>query len=76
MLERFAVGDAVTYHDGIVGTTLTCRIIKVMPSDSRNGLYHIRDMAENFERSVTGNMLTRIVSNTQEAATFKSEPSR
>lgn len=60
MSERFVVGDAVTYHEGLVGAPLTCRIIKVMPSDSRYGLYHIRDLAENFERAVSGNTLTRV----------------
>jgi len=72
MTERFAVGDAVTYHDGIIGTTLTCRIIKVMPSDSRAGLYHIRDLAESFERAVPGTTLTRIRSDDDDkAAHFK-----
>jgi hypothetical protein len=72
MTERFAVGDAVTYHDGIIGTTLNCRIIKVMPSDTGAGLYHIRDLAESFERAVSGNTLTRIKpDNAGGAAHFK-----
>ena len=62
MFERFAVGDDVTYHDGLVGAPLKCRIIKVMPSDNRAGLYHIRDLGESFERAVSGNSLTRVLS--------------
>ena len=61
MSERFAVGDTVTYRDINTGTTLQCRVMRVMPSDIGSGLYHVRDLGESFERAVTGNSLTRII---------------
>jgi hypothetical protein len=74
MPERFAVGDDVTYHDGLAGPALVCRVIKVMPSDNRAGLYHIRNLTENFERSVSGNPLTWIVPGSDDAdLAFKGE---
>jgi hypothetical protein len=62
MPQRFAVGDAVAYQDGILGISLNCRVVKVMPSERGSGLYHIRDMAEKFERSVAGSTLRPIPS--------------
>ncbi len=62
MPQSFAVGDAVLYHDGILGVSLNCRVVKVMPSERNSGLYHIRDDAEKFERSVAGSTLRPIMS--------------
>jgi hypothetical protein len=75
MSERFAVGDAVTYHDGLVGTPLKCHIIRVMPSDNRAGLYHIRDLAENFDRAVSGNTLTRVLPGNDDTHLYLKETS-
>ncbi|MDR3495902.1 MAG: hypothetical protein P4L82_14995 [Ancalomicrobiaceae bacterium] len=60
MSEDFSVGDAVAYHDGTIGVTLTCQVVKVMPAERSVRSYHIRDLSELFERCVRGDTLTRI----------------
>ncbi|MDR3376069.1 MAG: hypothetical protein P4L98_20285 [Ancalomicrobiaceae bacterium] len=60
MSEHFSVGDAVAYHDGSIGVSLTCQVVKVMPSERSGRYYHIRDLSELFERSVSGDTLTPI----------------
>jgi hypothetical protein len=39
-----------------------------MPSEGCSGLYHIRDLAENFERAVPGITLTRILPSQEDKA--------
>ena len=60
MSEHFSVGDAVAYHDGSIGVSLTCQVVKVMPAERSGRRYHIRDLSELFERSVLGETLTPI----------------
>jgi hypothetical protein len=60
MSTHFSVGDAVAYHDGSIGVSLTCQVVKVMPAERSGRSYHIRDLSELFERSVLGTTLTPI----------------
>ena len=60
MSEIFAVGDTVSYHDGAMGSALTCEVVRVMPSEGNSRTYHIRDANERFERAVPGFTLTLI----------------
>ncbi|WP_237153887.1 hypothetical protein [Oryzibacter oryziterrae] len=59
MPEHFSVGDPVVYFDETIGTTLNCRITKVMPKERYGLYYHIRDLSERYERSVPENTLVR-----------------
>jgi hypothetical protein len=60
MSEIFSVGDTVSYHDGSMGTALTCEVVRVMPAEGNSRTYRIRDNNERFERAVPGFTLTLI----------------
>ena len=61
MAEIFAVGDAVAYQEGTSVEAMQCRVVKVMPVERSGRFYRIRDARENFDRSVPGYTLTRVV---------------
>jgi hypothetical protein len=74
MSERFAVGDAVTYRDISTGAMLQCRVMRVMPTERGIRLYHVRDVAENFERAVIGASLTRVRATSEDQAFKPARP--
>jgi len=60
MSEHFSIGDTVSYHDGSMGASLTCEVVRVMPTEGNARTYRIRDNNERFERAVPGFTLTLI----------------
>ena len=67
MTEIFAVGDMVTYtrviYSGrLVGKSIQCKVVKVMPVESAHAvrIYRIRASDEAFDRAVPGSTLTRV----------------
>jgi hypothetical protein len=62
MNETFSVGDMVTYTGKLVGKSLQCKVIKVMPVEHAHAIrsYRIRNSAEAFDRAVPEFTLTRI----------------
>ncbi len=68
MSEIFSVGDTVSYHDGSMGTSLTCEVVRVMPAEGNSRTYRIRDNNERFERAVPGFTLTLIAPQKADAA--------
>jgi hypothetical protein len=70
MIQKFSVGDMVTYAGTSSKKPVECKIVKVLPMEHAHAIrnYRVRDSAEVFDRAVPEFTLTLMPPSTSEMA--------